>query len=456
MTSATYYSTLGFMVLFFSTLACLVSLATWYGFRRKIRGTGSIMISFLCLTLGITIAVLLRSWLDRLVIQVVANLLEAIGSYTLLVGFAKILERQGGPVRARLTRIGVMLGAANIASILAYLIASWMWFSNLIEGLSNAIPAIAITVMLLNKANAIDRSSRVIAVGIFALIASFFGAEFLFLALDSAGIQLGAFPRAILDMPNPIVWTASMTCLSLAVNHVVSGVVGYKLNVSLADVQETHIALERTNRELNAFQKQILVIFAETLDHRTKETSDHVVRVAACTEAIMLGLGYDSEYAQFVSEASTLHDIGKVGIPDSILRSEKVLSKNEREVMNSHVSLGYEMLNKSDIPFFRLAAQIAYEHHERWDGTGYPLGRKGEEICLEARVVAVADTFDALQIQRNYKEAWPIDRARAYILKYSGSMFDPRIVDIAMQVLGKATPGFDYTKPSFSRSPARE
>jgi putative two-component system response regulator len=456
MSSETYYSTLAFMVLLFSALACLVSFATWYGFRRKIRGTGSIMISFLCLTLGITIAVLLRSRLDRRVIQVGANLVEAIGSYFMLVGFAKILERQGGPVRARLASIGVLLGAANIASILAYLIASWLWFSNLIEGLSNAIPALAIAVMLLNKANVIDRSSRVIAEGIFGLIAFFFSGEFLFLALESAGIRLGAFPRAILDLPNPIVWAASMTCLSLAVNHVVSGAVGYKLNASLANDQEARISLERANRELSAFQKQMLVIFAETLGHRTKETSDHVVRVAACTKAIMLRLGYDPEYAQFVSEAATLHDIGKSGIPDSILTSEKVLSRDERVVMNSHVSLGYEMLNKSDIPFFRLAAKIAYEHHERWDGTGYPLGKKGEEICLEARVVAIVDTFDALQIQRNYKEAWPSDRARAYILEHRGAMFDPRVVDIAMQVIGKATPEFDYAKPSFNRGPVRE
>jgi len=191
---------------------------------------------------------------------------------------------------------------------------------------------------------------------------------------------------------------------------------------------EQRAQLVQLNTELSQFQSQILRTLAELLESRTEDTSHHVQRVAELTKSIMVRLGFSNDYADFVADASTLHDVGKIAIPDSVLKKDGVLDPRERLVMQNHTQAGQGLLAESDVPFFQLAAQIAAEHHECWDGSGYPLGKRGTQICLEARVVAVADSFDALTTARSYKAARTQPEALAYLRSKSGSQFDPDVV----------------------------
>jgi putative two-component system response regulator len=128
--------------------------------------------------------------------------------------------------------------------------------------------------------------------------------------------------------------------------------------------------------------------------------------------------------------AAPLHDVGKIGIPDSILLSTKKLSKKDREIMQGHCRIGAALLTSPDVPLLGLAADIALTHHECWSGGGYPQGLEGEEIPLAGRIVAIADTFDALTHARPYKKAWPVDEALSEIRRLSGVAFDPEVVDV--------------------------
>lgn len=126
--------------------------------------------------------------------------------------------------------------------------------------------------------------------------------------------------------------------------------------------------------------------------------------------------------------AAPLHDVGKIGIPDSILLSATSLSKEEFDVMKTHCVIGADLLSSPDVPLLDLAAEIALTHHERWDGAGYPRGLAEEEVPLSGRIVAVADTFDALTHERPYKRAWAVDEALDELRRLSGEAFDPEVV----------------------------
>jgi HD-GYP domain-containing protein (c-di-GMP phosphodiesterase class II) len=144
-------------------------------------------------------------------------------------------------------------------------------------------------------------------------------------------------------------------------------------------------------------------------------------------------MGVEESQLVHVRRGALLHDIGKVGIPDSILVKPGPLTEEEWAVMKRHVSDGYELL--APIPFLQQALDIPYCHHERWDGTGYPRGLKGEEIPLAARIFAVIDVWDALCSDRPYRKAWPRQKAREYIQSLSGSHFDPRVVDTFLRLM---------------------
>ncbi len=128
-----------------------------------------------------------------------------------------------------------------------------------------------------------------------------------------------------------------------------------------------------------------------------------------------------------------MHDIGKIAIPDSILNKAGVLTDEEHAIMRTHTTLGYEMLKGSQKPFFRAAATVAYEHHEKWDGTAYPRGLKSEDIDILGRITAVADVFDDLSSERIYKKAWPDQQVLDYMKEQRGRHFDPQLVDLLLQ-----------------------
>ncbi len=175
-------------------------------------------------------------------------------------------------------------------------------------------------------------------------------------------------------------------------------------------------------------QREMLFLLGEAVENRSKETGFHLKRVSEYSYLLAKELGIDELMARRIREASPLHDLGKIGIPDNILHKPGKLNAEEWEIMQGHVDIGYEMLKKSNKPVMRTAAKIARDHHERWDGKGYPSGLSKNEISIEGRIVAVADVFDALVNKRCYKEPWSTDDAVGYVKKNSGSQFDPAVV----------------------------
>ncbi len=191
----------------------------------------------------------------------------------------------------------------------------------------------------------------------------------------------------------------------------------------------------KLHEELENTQKEIIYKMGEIGETRSKETGNHVKRVALYSKLLAQLYGMSSEEAHLLNLASPMHDIGKVGIPDSVLKKPGKLDKEEWQVMQSHSQIGYEMLNHSSRPILKTAAIVAYEHHEKWDGSGYPRGIQGEDIHIYGRITALADVFDALGSHRCYKEAWDDERIFALFKEQRGKHFDPTLVDLFFENL---------------------
>jgi putative two-component system response regulator len=161
----------------------------------------------------------------------------------------------------------------------------------------------------------------------------------------------------------------------------------------------------------------------------------HNYRIGKSSEIIAKNLGLPETQCALLGHAAVLHDIGKIGIPDSILSKAGPLNPEERRIMEKHVLYGAHLLSGSDHELINMARSVALYHHEKWDGTGYPYALAGEEIPLEGRIVAVSDVFDALTSDRPYKETWSNDRATGFIVGFSGKHFDPKVVDAFLKGL---------------------
>jgi response regulator RpfG family c-di-GMP phosphodiesterase len=170
------------------------------------------------------------------------------------------------------------------------------------------------------------------------------------------------------------------------------------------------------------------------LSHATKfkdpETQNHIIRVGLYCEVMGRSLGWDADQVETIKLASPMHDIGKVGVPDNILQKPGPLDDDEWVTMKKHTTFGYEILKDADSILIEVAAIVALEHHEKWCGKGYPAGKKGEDISIHGRMVALADVFDALTSKRSYKEPWPRDRVEALLREERGVHFDPKLADI--------------------------
>ena len=210
-------------------------------------------------------------------------------------------------------------------------------------------------------------------------------------------------------------------------------------------------AVQHRTIELEASRKDVIYCLARAVEYRDDVTGRHVERVGQYAGIIAVGLGLDDKTVRMLEQAAQLHDVGKVGIPDEILLKPGKLSPDEFEQMQrhtlfgkrivermsdhewnklrQHVVIGSRILDVPRSPLLTMAARIALTHHERWDGTGYPLGLAGEDIPLEGRITSVADVFDALSSRRPYKPAYPIDRCFEIIREESGSHFDPKVVE---------------------------
>jgi PAS domain S-box-containing protein len=193
----------------------------------------------------------------------------------------------------------------------------------------------------------------------------------------------------------------------------------------------THLETMKNNLydELEETQKELIYRLGEISESRSHETGNHVKRVAEYSKLLALRAGLSEHDASLLHLASPMHDIGKIGIPDTILHNKEPLSGAEWNIMKLHCEKGFELLKNSERPILKAAAIVAHEHHERWDGTGYPRGLKGEAIHIFGRITAIADVFDALGSDRSYKKAWDANTIFDYFESERGKQFDPELID---------------------------
>jgi response regulator RpfG family c-di-GMP phosphodiesterase len=211
----------------------------------------------------------------------------------------------------------------------------------------------------------------------------------------------------------------------------------HKVNDLNHDILKKQAVLEKQNdelRELNVqieeTQKEVLFMMGVVAESHSKETSFHIKRVAQYSYLLAKNYGLPKDEAELLKDIAPMHDIGKVAVSDTILNKPAKLTDEEFELMKSHTTIGYNILTQTDKDILKQAAVVAYEHHERWDGHGYPRGLAGEDIHIYGRIVALADVFDALSSDRVYKKAWPIEDVLEHIKTQRGKHFEPKLVDI--------------------------
>jgi response regulator RpfG family c-di-GMP phosphodiesterase len=198
--------------------------------------------------------------------------------------------------------------------------------------------------------------------------------------------------------------------------------------------------LQQKNNELTDLNEEIESTLRETVytmgvieERRSKETNNHTKRVSLYCQLLARLAGLSEGGVDIIAAASPLHDIGKLGIPDEILLKPSKLNDEEFKIMQNHPVIGYSMLKHSNRDVLMAAGIIALQHHEKWDGSGYPQGLEGEAIHLYGRIVALADVFDALISKRTYKEPWDMVRIVAWMTEQRGKHFDPAMVDVFLE-----------------------
>ena len=215
---------------------------------------------------------------------------------------------------------------------------------------------------------------------------------------------------------------------------------------NIIEVHLLHDRLRNQNKELEEKVRQrtqdlrdarldMVHRLARVAEYRDKATGVHIVRMSYYSAALAEKIGFSKDDCELVLVASSLHDIGKVAIPDSILLKSEGLTDEEREVMKRHTAIGASILSGSNTKVMQMACEIALTHHEKWNGKGYPQGLKGEKIPVLGRICALCDVFDALISDRPYKKAWPLESAVEEIRKESGASFDPGLIDNFLAIL---------------------
>ncbi len=236
---------------------------------------------------------------------------------------------------------------------------------------------------------------------------------------EEKGLQLGAVDYITKPINPPIVRARVKTHLEL-----------YSLR------QELEEKVMLRTREIEDTKLQIIRILGRAAEFKDNETGMHVIRMSHYSRLIAQVLAPDDQkWVDLIFKAAPMHDIGKIGVPDHILQKEGSLNEEEWSIMKGHPSFGAMILGDDRSELLRLARQIALAHHEKYDGTGYPKGLKGKEIPLSARIVTIADVFDALTTKRPYKEAWDIETTLKYMEENAGKHFDPEIFEVFKSII---------------------
>lgn len=198
--------------------------------------------------------------------------------------------------------------------------------------------------------------------------------------------------------------------------------------------------VSETTDEILIREKETLIRLTRACEFKDCITGEHLLRIGRLSKIISLELGFEEDSAEILETASPLHDIGKLAIPDNILMKKAKLTEDEFNVMKTHTSIGYEILKDSPSPYLQTGALIALNHHEKYDGSGYPNNLSGKDIPIEARIVAVADVFDSLSNHRPYKKAWSIKETTAYLNEQKGKHLDPVCVKALISRIKDITP----------------
>lgn len=209
-----------------------------------------------------------------------------------------------------------------------------------------------------------------------------------------------------------------------------------RAHLALSDQKKAcEIMVELRTHELAASQKDAITMLGRAGHYNDSDTGVHIWRMAEYAGALARAMQWSVKKAELLQLAAPMHDMGKIGISDSILKAARKLTDEEWLTMKTHAEIGAGILGVSETPLFKLAAEIALTHHERWDGRGYPKGLKGEEIPASARIIAISDVFDALTMARPYKEEWPIEKAINVLKEESEAHFDKKMVDTFISIL---------------------
>jgi HD-GYP domain-containing protein (c-di-GMP phosphodiesterase class II) len=265
-------------------------------------------------------------------------------------------------------------------------------------------------------------------------------------------IVLGALCAPLMSIRLTLIRAASLA-ITLAAGYLIVAqllfdrgtvmLVSYPIAAWLAGTAGTFVAhFALTVRERRTFaaqlrdsQLELIQRLAQAVESRDAETGEHIYRIGILGQRLAVEVGWSPRDAEILKFASVAHDVGKIGIPDSILLKDGPLDPDEWERMKSHTTIGARILGGSPNPLLQMAETIALTHHEHWDGSGYPRGLRGTEIPIEGRICALVDVYDALLSPRAYKEAWRVDQVLAEITRGSGTHFDPELVDAFLRIV---------------------
>lgn len=221
--------------------------------------------------------------------------------------------------------------------------------------------------------------------------------------------------------------------LVMRVRNLLEAQLAHKLLHDQKEILEEMVQ-ERT-KEIQETRLQIVQRLGMAAEYRDEETGNHILRMSHISTLLAKNIGWNNSECELMLLASPMHDIGKIGIPDNILLKPGKFESDEWEIMKTHASIGGKLLDGDSSDLMHLAKEIAISHHEKWDGSGYPNGIKGEAIPISGRIAALADVFDALTSERPYKKAWTVEDAINLIKDNSGKHFDPKLVDVFMEQL---------------------
>lgn len=236
----------------------------------------------------------------------------------------------------------------------------------------------------------------------------------------------------------PVIFVTALSDGANETDGLDAGAVDYITKPVNPSVVKARVRVHLNTNRLDAIHQsrlELVQTLGRAAEYKDNETGQHVIRMSHYSKIIAKAVGFSERAADELLHAAPMHDVGKIGIPDAILLKPGKLTEDEWHVMRQHATMGAEIIGEHSSSLLKLARMIALTHHEKWDGTGYPNGLKGNEIPVEGRIVAIADVFDALTSERPYKKAWTIDAAVALIKEQAGRHFDPELVTVFEQCL---------------------